>query len=431
MAHHQKGEKATFAPVFNLRTPRLINLMKKLLFILVPSVILLISSCATDPNKEPSEGWTKNLQQKLAEAKPGSTIELPEGVIELQGTLSLDGIENVTIVGKGKEKTILSFKGQAEGEEGLLIKANGIILKDFSVLDTKGDAVKIQNAIGVNVSNVNVGWTIGPSAENGAYGINPIACDQVRLDGCEAYGASVAGFRVSQSQNVIIKACRAHDNVVGIAIENSYKVDIFECLTENNAGGICLMDQPDAAKAGSQVRVYNNDMINNNLSNFGAAGSAGSVIPTGTGCFIMAYEQVEIMDNDISGNNTVQLGVGSYQMTGSEAKDAIYNPYSSTISIYGNRFGTTSASADTTRNIGKLVKQYFGNEVPQVVYDGNPDPATFGADGKILGGSRICVRNNGDIKFGNLDLKEGFKNVSTDLAPHDCEHYAQSGVVLN
>jgi hypothetical protein len=191
------------------------------------------------------------------------------------------------------------------------------------------------------------------------------------------------------------------------------------------------MDQPDAAKAGSQVRVYNNDMINNNLSNFGAAGSAGSVIPTGTGCFIMAYEQVEIMDNDISGNNTVQLGVGSYQMTGSEAKDAIYNPYSSTISIYGNRFGTTSASADTTRNIGKLVKQYFGNEVPQVVYDGNPDPATFGADGKILGGSRICVRNNGDIKFGNLDLKEGFKNVSTDLAPHDCEHYAQSGVVLN
>lgn len=405
--------------------------MKKLIFILVPSIILLISSCATDPNKEPSEGWQKHIQKKLSEAKPGSTIELPEGVIELQGTLLVEGIDSLTIAGKGKNKTILSFKGQTEGEIGLLIKAKNITLKDFAVQDTKGDGVKAQSAIGIYAFNIKVGWTSGPNAENGAHGIFTESCDQVRLDSCEAFGASVAGIHVGQSQNVIIKACRAHDNVSGITVSNCYKVDIFECLTENNAGGICLMGLPDlAVKTGGQVRVYNNDMLNNNLPNFSASGNAGSIVPAGIGCFIMAYDEVEVMDNDISGNNTAQLAVASYQMTGSETKDPFYNPYPSTVSIFDNRFGTTSALADTTKNLGKLVKQYFGSEVPQVVYDGNPDPSMFGEDGKPLKDSKICVRNNGDIKFGNLDLKGGFANVSTDLAPHDCEHYYQSGVQL-
>ncbi len=390
-----------------------------------------MSSCASDPNKEPSEGWQKHLQQKLSEAKPGSTIELPEGIIELQGTLSLQGIDNVTIVGKGKGKTILSFKGQTEGTDGILINANTITLKDFAVHDTKGDGISIKNGVGIYVYNVNVGWTNGSSAENGAYGIHPKTCDQVRLDSCEVFGASVAGLHVEQSQNVIVKSCRAHDNVVGIAVTNSNKVDIFECLAENNAGGICLMDLPDTEiKSGSQVRVYNNDMINNNLPNFGKTGNAGSTIASGTGCFIMAYDHVEVMDNDISGNNTVQLGVASYRITGAEAKDSLYNPYSSTISIFNNRFGAISASADTTRYVGKLLKYYFGNEIPQVVYDGNPDPSLFGEDGKPLNESRICLRNNGDIKFGNLDLKGDFKNISTDLTAHDCEHYAQGGVEL-
>src|SRR5580704_12775120 len=85
----------------------------------------------------------KTLQEQLISAKPGSVIELPEGKFLFDRTLSLT-VDNVTLRGKGMDKTILSFAGQKEGAQGVLVKANDFTAEDFAVEDPAGDALTVQ-----------------------------------------------------------------------------------------------------------------------------------------------------------------------------------------------------------------------------------------------------------------------------------------------
>ena len=73
----------------------------------------------------------------------GVRIELPAGTIKLSNTLSLDAKNNITIRGAGQDKTILSFKNQRQGAEGLKItNAQQIVLEHFTIEDSKGDLIK-------------------------------------------------------------------------------------------------------------------------------------------------------------------------------------------------------------------------------------------------------------------------------------------------
>ena len=54
-------------------------------------------------------------------SKKGDVIILPKGFISLKRSLWIDGLENVIITGYGIDETIISFKNQIEGSEGLKI----------------------------------------------------------------------------------------------------------------------------------------------------------------------------------------------------------------------------------------------------------------------------------------------------------------------
>ena len=89
-----------------------------------------------------AENLEKELQTLLISAKAGSHFVLPEGSHDFKRSLSLNDTPDITIAGAGKGKTILSFKGQIEGAEGLLIKnVKGLTLEGFTVADSKGDAI--------------------------------------------------------------------------------------------------------------------------------------------------------------------------------------------------------------------------------------------------------------------------------------------------
>ena len=87
-------------------------------------VVLFISACKTGPVSDvlSTETLTADLQKRMITATAGEVIELPAGKFEFKRSLSLTDIPNITIKGAGKGKTILSFKNQIEGAEGLLIK---------------------------------------------------------------------------------------------------------------------------------------------------------------------------------------------------------------------------------------------------------------------------------------------------------------------
>ncbi|MBT5955847.1 MAG: hypothetical protein HOG97_03700, partial [Candidatus Marinimicrobia bacterium] len=65
--------------------------------------------------------YEKDIQTMLILAEPGDTVHLGEGTFSLIGTLSIEGKENIIISGKGVDNTILSFKNQTEGAEGLRV----------------------------------------------------------------------------------------------------------------------------------------------------------------------------------------------------------------------------------------------------------------------------------------------------------------------
>ena len=92
----------------------------------------------------------KDLQTQFILAEPGDTIIIPEGLHDILGTLSIDGKQDLIIRGFGMDESILSFSGQVEGAQGISItNSSNITLEDFTVRDSKGDAIKTQYVDGI------------------------------------------------------------------------------------------------------------------------------------------------------------------------------------------------------------------------------------------------------------------------------------------
>lgn len=413
--------------------------MNKGLVCILFSGIILTSCQSQKTTRVSGENIQEDLQEKLINAQPGEVVELPEGTFTLTGTVSLDDISNVTIKGAGMKKTILSFADQATGAEGLKItKADGILLEGFTIQDTKGDAIKIQNTDGVTIRDVNTTWTGGAKETNGAYGIYPVSCKNVLIEKCEASYASDAGIYVGQSINVIVRGSFAHHNVAGIEIENCIDSEVYDNLAENNTGGILVFDMPDLPLAdGRNCRVYNNVVRNNNHKNFAPEGNIVGEVPPGTGMLVLAFDNVELFNNQIINNKTCGIIIASYYMTQRPFNDTTFGPYSSAVSIYNNTIERKFAIPDLTTNLGKLMNLVFKGQSQDIVIDGMYDPKILDANGNVPEDRRICVRNNGaEIRFANLnahkasDPKDIFKTMDRDMSKVDCTLPALQEVVL-
>ena len=260
----------------------------------------------------PGDDSQERLQEAMILMSEGDTLVIKSGYYSFEDGLSLD-VDNVIITGEGMDKTILDFKDQKSGAQGLLVTSDKVTLKDFAILDAKGDALKVIGTKGINMINLRTEWTGGPKSSNGAYGFYPVESEDVLIDGCVAIGASDAGIYVGQSKNIIVRNSIAQYNVAGIEIENSYYADVYNNLASHNTGGILIFDLPDLPQQGGHhIRVFDNKSINNDTDNFAPEGNIVGEVPRGTGIIIMANSDVEVFNNLMSGNGTVNLSIVSY-----------------------------------------------------------------------------------------------------------------------
>jgi parallel beta-helix repeat protein len=331
------------------------------------------------------------LQTALIEAEPGDTIRLARGRFELSAGLSLD-VDRVEIRGEGEDRSILSFTGQRQGAEGLLVTSDGVVMRDFAVENARGDGIKARDCNGVTFRNVRAEWTGGPAATNGAYGLYPVNCENVLIDGSIARGASDAGIYVGQSRNIIVRNSIAEYNVAGIEIENSFNADVFSNTVSNNTGGILVFDIPGLPqKGGHSVRVFENNITGNNTANFAPEGNIVATVPAGTGILIMANRDVHVFGNDIADHNTANVIVTAYR---AQIEDAEYNPLPRDIMIRDNRFGASGGQPDG--DLAALAQA--GIPLPDVLWDG--------ADTYFAGGMvrtlpvRIVMRDNRSSRGG-------------------------------
>ena len=376
-------------------------------------------------------GFEKEFQTKLILAESGDTLKIPTGIQQLLGTLSLDGKENIVISGNGINESILSFKNQEDGAEGLrIINCKNIRLENFTIQDTKGDGIKVQETDGINMMNVKAEWTNGPNTENGAYGLYPVQCRNVVIDKCISVGASDAGIYVGQSVNIVVKNSEAYHNVAGIEIENSINADVFGNNAHHNTGGILIFDLPDLIlKKGQNVRVFDNLLEENNLDNFAPPGNIVGTVPAGTGILVLATSDVEIYNNRIINNKTIGTGIVSYFMTGLPVTDTLYNPYTSAIHVHDNFFERGKQIPTLKHEIGTLLFLKFGRDVPDIIYDGMPDPQYLNSDGIIFPERKLCIQDNSNADFLNLEIDKNFEKwctpffarFSQDVSPYNCE----------
>ena len=385
--------------------------------------------------------FEKDFQLKLILAEPGDTIKLESGLFPILGTLSMEGKEDIVIRGAGMNGTILSFAGQVEGAQGLSItNCTNITLEDFTVQDAKGDAIKCQYVDGITFRRVKAQWLGGPKPTNGAYGLYPVQCENVLIEHCVAIAASDAGLYVGQSKNIIVRFSEAFDNVAGIEIENSTRADVYGNNVHGNAGGILVFDLPDlAVKEGKQVRIFDNIIKDNNIDNFAPEGNIVGKVPSGTGIMVMATEQVEVFDNTIINNKTAGTAVVSYYITEEETKDSQYNPYTSAIYIHHNIYRRAPQIPTLDHDIGLLLFVHFFRDVPDIIYDGMPDPRYVGDNGLIPDSRRLCIADNHEAGYLNLDISKNFESwyspfmadFNTDDNECNCTQEPLPEVILN
>jgi parallel beta-helix repeat protein len=371
--------------------------------------------------------FQKKFQRQFIEVANGSTIELPEGTFHLDASLWLDDKKNVTIRGAGVDKTILSFTSQISGAEGLKItNSNGIAIKDLTVQDAKGDGIKAQMVEGIRFENVKAEWTGGARKDNGGYGLYPVQCTNVLIDHCTAVGASDAGIYVGQSKYIIVRNSKAYQNVAGIEIENSLYADVHDNEAYNNTGGILVFDLPDLIqKEGGFVRVFRNYIHDNNHINFAPKGNTVAKVPQGTGIMILATRHVEAFANRIVNNISVGTAIVSYYMTENPINDKSYKPFPSDIFIHDNYYERPNVRATGKGRMGQMFrfKLRFGKKVPHILFDGIEDAKNANRN--------ICLKNNQNATFVNIDAGNKFRNKSFDISGYTCEQTPIPGVTLS
>ena len=402
---------------------------KYLLIVLVAvsSVPLLSKQVFLGPNSNSQE----EIQEALIDLEPGDILTLEPGEYFFEDGLSLD-VSDVIFEGSGINNTILNFGEQISGAQGLLVTSDGVTLRDFAILDAKGDAIKVIGADGINMIRLRTEWTGGPKETNGAYGFYPVESKDVLIDGCIAIGASDAGIYVGQSQNIIVKNSVAQYNVAGIEIENSYYADVFDNLASHNTGGILVFDLPDLPQQGGHhVRVFRNKAINNDTDNFAPEGNIVGEVPRGTGIIIQANSDVEVFDNDIYGNGTVNLSIVTY---GYDTDDENYNPHPKSIQIHNNRFGDGGFDPDVgTGELAAILFDLSEGDMPDIFWDGilPMNQMLFGQPDE----ERLIISNNGEATFLTINpikyMLPFFDPVERDISKYDGEIKPLPEVILN
>ncbi|OJU36771.1 MAG: hypothetical protein BGN94_20530 [Rhizobiales bacterium 68-8] len=338
----------------------------RLRHLLLPALLLSAASAlAAEVAVEAGDGATERLVEALIMAKPGDTIAIGAGRFELKEGLSLQ-VDDVRVKGAGPDATVLSFAGQTGSGEGLLVTSNRVVLEDFAVEDPKGDGIKSKGSDQITFRNLRVVWTGGPKESNGAYGVYPVSSQHVLIDGVTVSGASDAGIYVGQSQDIVVRNSRAEYNVAGIEIENSARADVYRNVATHNAGGILVFDLPNLpVQGGHDIRVFDNDVVDNDTGNFAPKGNTVAMVPKGMGIMVMANRNVHVFGNRLSGNGTAHVLIAAYP---NEYEDADYMFVPRGVYVHDNEYGAGGNAPDG--EVGKIISDISGTPVPDIVWDG-------------------------------------------------------------
>jgi parallel beta-helix repeat protein len=367
----------------------------------------------------PSADDDTAVQTAFIDVPEGGTVCLSAGTFNFTQEMSL-AVDGVTVRGASAAETILSFADQAFGANGIAITGNDVTIRDLTVLDTPGDGIRATAVQNITFLDMVAGWTTPKSETNGAYGLYPVKCDGVVMDGVEVYGARDAGIYVGQSQNILVQNSKAHGNVAGIEIENSIDAVVRYNEAYDNTGGVLIFDLPGLElKNGQRTLVHNNRIYRNNEANWGIPGTSVGKIPRGTGVIVLCADFTELRENDIRDNSSYGIAVVSYlDLLFGGFDDPEFDQFPEGTYIHDNTIEGNGGQQDP------FVALILRGDPGSVIWDGcRPEMA------RDPNRDDPCLSNNvtdagGAISFINGDLCNNSQNRELGLDNYTCEYEA-------
>jgi cytochrome c peroxidase len=247
----------------------------------------------------------ESIQQAVDRAIPGDTIEIAPGVYH--ETVYID-MPNITVRGLIVDGERAWLDGQNVLSDGFNTTGDDFVIEGLAFRGYIGNAILTTGAERVTYRNLYIEGTYSGDV-NTIYGIYPVECTEVLIEGNELTGIADAAIYVGQSRGpIIVRNNVVHGNVTGIEIENSTYADVYDNHAYNNTGGILVFLLPNnPSKIGHSTRVFNNLIEDNNHPNFAATGAIVGRVPSGTGIMIMTADNTEVFNNTIRNNQTAGL----------------------------------------------------------------------------------------------------------------------------
>lgn len=359
------------------------------------------------------------VQAALFEVEEGGVVCLVDGNYTFDAGLSLT-TSNVEIRGESRDNTVLDFSQQETDPNGIKVQADGFKVASLTVRDAAGDGIRVDGADGVTFSDIRVEWTGGPSPDNGAYGIYPVQCNNVLVENTIVSGASDAGIYVGQSTNIIVRDNEVFENVAGIEIENSTDAEVVNNHAHDNTGGILVFNLPSPpVQGGARAKVHGNRIINNNEPNFAAEGNIVANVPTGTGILVLAADDNEFTDNEITGNISLGIAIISFQTFETEWQNDEFDPFSEGNYVHANTFENNGT--DPKGDVAFIAGLSGAIPLEPLIWDGWVDEEKPDQE-SLTNCFWENVDENGDpAGYRNINAPSTFMEQSTDATDVTCE----------
>ena len=242
----------------------------------------------------------QSIQAAVDRARPGDVIQVMPGMYHEEVVVETDSLTLEGVVA-GDQRPILD--GEGRRADGVLSTGDYFTVSGFKVINYTSNGVTAQGVTGPIFRDV-------ITENTGEYGIFPILASDVLIEKCVASGVSDTGLYIGESRGGVVRESEAFANVSGIEIENSVDMLVEDNYAHDNTAGILVFLLPGkTATEGSDTRVVNNRIENNNLANFARPEMTVSLVPDGTGLFIMAADETEVTGNTFSGNKSFAVAV--------------------------------------------------------------------------------------------------------------------------
>ena len=237
----------------------------------------------------------QSIQSAVDRARPGDRIQVLPGTYSESVTIDFDDIELVGVVQNGERPT---FEGKNSLNDAVLASGNNFVISGFEIRNYKGNGVVVNKAKNATFKDL-------VCHNTGKYGVYPVLCQGVLVDGCVVSDVWDAGVYAGQCRDVVIQNCESYRNTIGMETENCVNVLMANNSAHQNSLGLLVVLLPDLpTTAASNARVINNRVLDNNYPNVSPPGNTVNLVEPGIGIAVNAADNTEVTKNEVRGHGS-------------------------------------------------------------------------------------------------------------------------------